>query len=844
MNPGHWRQPKIIRLLAAAGLTFLLSGAARVEAQGASCVPCLVIGIDAGSLSTTGELAPGAIQGLRILVMTPAGSPATPEALRELSAAGAITGVAIELDAVISTEALRDVRFVVVRVPPSLVPSFGAPAGRDTTGAADVPQRTFDVRTTITALRAARPDLEIAVDGDELAAAGVPLDSIAPYVEAVIGTGGTWVRLRMKVNPAVEDLVAASLTSGGERVLVPVEQIDWGAVRAFVSRRATVVEVGGARPLTVEEILARYQAQQRRQDQIVRTTIATGTTTLLFEVPGFVAPVTITAETTIFRGPDETNIEERNIRVNGAAIAGGGARSPPQLPLIEAERVGAPPLVITLNEAYRYARDGAEECDGAMVRRTGTDGSRCYVISFEPRSAGRGLARGRAWIDTAGFTLRRLETIQVNLRGAIVSSEQIDDFGRVEAGGGAVWLPVATHVFQAYEGAGFRTPIHRTISVTRYEINSARFDARLQAALASDNVMIQDTPDGPRYLVRRDGTAGRSVAAGGGHSIRSLIAGVLIDPNITEPLPFAGISYVNLNLFNRGAQLNIFFGGLYGQAAWSVPSIAGTRWQAHGSAVGIAARYSDRVFRDGREQYSENLVQRPAQASIGVLRALTPRLRATFDYQLNVTTLDRSVDTSGVFQVPPTVVDHGVVAAIDAERGAWGVRGWWNPARRQGWGRWGVPGSFDPATRDYQRYGVEVRRTVALRTSVSSRVAAAWMAGHDLDRFSRYGFDAFDNPLHGYGTASIRYDQGGVLRSATAWSGRGWRLDAFGDIAVVRDPGWRSRVRSNPGVGVGFESGGPFRTLWSVEWGYGFEARRQDGGRGAQATRITVYRGF
>ena len=123
-------------------------------------------------------------------------------------------------------------------------------------------------------------------------------------------------------------------------------------------------------------------------------------------------------------------------------------------------------------------------------------------MSFEPRSQGRGLAHGRAWIDTADFTLRRLETIQRDLRGAIVSSEQVDDFGRVEAGGGAVWLPVATHVFQAYEGAGFRTPIHRTISVTHYEINSAVFEARLQAALASDNVMLRDTPDGLRYLVR------------------------------------------------------------------------------------------------------------------------------------------------------------------------------------------------------------------------------------------------------------------------------------------------------------------------------------------------------
>ena len=46
--------------------------------------------------------------------------------------------------------------------------------------------------------------------------------------------------------------------------------------------------------------------------------------------------------------------------MNGAAIAGGGAQSPPQLPLIEAERISTPPLTIALDEAYRYALDGEE----------------------------------------------------------------------------------------------------------------------------------------------------------------------------------------------------------------------------------------------------------------------------------------------------------------------------------------------------------------------------------------------------------------------------------------------------------------------------------------------------
>ena len=62
--------------------------------------------------------------------------------------------------------------------------------------------------------------------------------------------------------------------------------------------------------------------------------------------------------------------------------------------------------------------------------------------------------------------------------------------------------------------------------------------------------------------------------------------------------------------------------------------------------------------------------------------------------------------------------------------------------------------------------------------------------------------------------------------------------------AAVRDPGLGARLRAYPGVGAAVEAGGPFRTLWSVDWGYGFRARRSSGGLGTQAVRVTVYRTF
>src|SRR5258705_8268446 len=516
MNPGHRRQPQIIRPLAAVALaaaTLVPASAAAQRLagdQGAPCVSCLVIGMDPADLASRPDVADGSLDGVQLMLM------AVPRG-EILPAGGASLGVLI------------------------------TPSAAET-----VLQIVFDARTTMTALRAGRPDVQIAIDGDAFAARGVPLDELLPYVDAIVrgpegsaprGLSATWTRLPAVSNPTVDDLVAASLTPGAERVLLPVAHLDWRVVQEFAARPPGKVHYTARRRLPAGGILQGPQAQQRRQYAIVRTTIATGTTTLLFEVPDVPAPITITAETTIFRGPNGINIEERGIRVNGAAIAGGGAQSPPELPLIEAERISTPPLAIALDEAYRYALHGEDTVGD----------SRCYVVGFEPRGEARGLARGRAWIDVRDFTLRRLETIQPALRGAIAPSEQIDEFGRVDVAGAAVWLPTETRIFQTYEGAGLRTPIHRTIAVRRYDVNSDRFDAQLAAALASDNVMMRETPEGLRYLVRRGSSGARGgVARGGPRNPRPLGGGPL-GPNNPRPPPPPGAPYTNPPPFRRRA---------------------------------------------------------------------------------------------------------------------------------------------------------------------------------------------------------------------------------------------------------------------------------------------------
>ena len=67
--------------------------------------------------------------------------------------------------------------------------------------------------------------------------------------------------------------------------------------------------------------------------------------------------------------------------------------------------------------------------------------------------------------------------------------------------------------------------------------------------------MLRDTPQGYRYL-KKETAPGKDApdVAGRADRVRTLIGGVIIDPNISVPLPFAGLSYVDFNLFNTGTQ--------------------------------------------------------------------------------------------------------------------------------------------------------------------------------------------------------------------------------------------------------------------------------------------------
>ena len=140
---------------------------------------------------------------------------------------------------------------------------------------------------------------------------------------------------------------------------------------------------------------------------------------------------------------------------SGSTASSSQGSGVPRLPIIEPERVPSPPLTIPCRTSIATARRARD--DRRHARATSSRSSRAAERDR--------LFRGRAWI--AVDELRRWcgsPPSQTGLRGPIVASEQADDFEQVETG---VWLLARSDVRQTYEGAAYRTPIHRVLSMTR-----------------------------------------------------------------------------------------------------------------------------------------------------------------------------------------------------------------------------------------------------------------------------------------------------------------------------------------------------------------------------------------
>ncbi len=290
-----------------------------------------------------------------------------------------------------------------------------------------------------------------------------------------------------------------------------------GAAAVFASRS----DVSAERRLTVQEIIARHQQQQRTQDAVVRNYIASARTEQHFRPtmtdPGY----DVVTDNRYYVSSDGIEWEELSFSVNGSKW---GADRPP-FPLLQAEKVLTLPLQLRFGADYHYRLEGTE--------RVGEYD--CYVVRFDPAEDDtRSLYRGTVWIDRKTFARVKVAAVQTHLSAPVASNEEILTYRPiVSLGNRPVFLFTGLTARQIILIAGRNILVEKMVSFTDFRVNDPAFEDSRAGARRSDSIMYRETDKGLRYFVKQGNE--RVVSERATRTARAMAMGVTIDPSVRVP---------------------------------------------------------------------------------------------------------------------------------------------------------------------------------------------------------------------------------------------------------------------------------------------------------------------
>ena len=583
-----------------------------------------------------------------------------------------------------------------------------------------------------------------------------------------------------------------------------VIDFSYGSQAQFVSRS----DVKATASLSVEEIVARNQQAQTRQSNSYQTLIGSLLISIHFR-PTPAQVFDVVSENRYFSSRDSVEWEELTFSVNGTKW---GADHP-DIPLVQAEKVLTLPLDLHLTAAYRYRLEGSDTVDGR----------RCYVVSFEPAESGEARYRGRVWIDVETFIRLKLQTIQPDLTGPIVSNEEIALYAPVRTPDGrALYLVSTLSSKQSLLIAGRNLLLEKEQRFTGYRVDAPEFESERRAARASEHVMFRDTDVGVRYLVKRGDD--RVVSDILRTSSKAMAMGVTVDPAFAFPLPILGLNYLNFDVKGTGGQFAMLFAGVFIAGNLQTPRLPHTPFDASIDFLGIAVPGTDVVFDATGERKAERVLNIPTSMGANLGYQVTPFQKLGIGYTLRHDAFFHAPETAEDFPLPPRMLTHGVRAGYEYSRRGYRLAAAGALFSRSEWRTWGRPGDFAPENRTYHRYSLQADKDFLFGPFQSIHAGAAWYGGRRLDRFSMYQFGLFDEwRMHGVPSAGIRFPELLMLRASYSLSIFDvYRLDLFADHARGRDPNDAASWRPVTGTGVAITMRAPWKTMLTIDVGKAF----------------------
>jgi hypothetical protein len=452
------------------------------------------------------------------------------------------------------------------------------------------------------------------------------------------------------------------------------------------------------------------------------------------------------------------------------------------------------------------------------------------VVAFEPADpdAPQSLYRGRVWIDKRTFVRRRAVIVQTNLEPPVTSNDETDTYTAVDAEGGPYWMLSRTLGEQLWIVGGRNLVVRREVTLESFAINPPlpEFEAARREAYESTHQVLRETGQGYRYMDRQeDGT--RVVREKLDTSQFFAAGGAFKDSSFDTPVPLAGVSYLNYDMWGENVQLNILFAGVLAFLNVSKPELFGTRMDFTVEGTGLAIKTSDQIFAAGEEVVPETIEtrQQDLSARLGIPIGNFVRITAIGDVVFN--SYYEADDTDPAFVLPE---DHEVLTGtLQAEinRNGYSLTLSGSQSTRSDWSPWGLPGgegqppAFDPAQKSFSTWGAIAFKEWYLPKFQKVRGELSYLDGADLDRFSQYRFSSFgDARLSGFSGTGVRFDRGAIARAGYAFNlFEAVQLDATVETASVElegDPAGNQRF-TGAGVSAGFV--GPWKTVWSVSYG-------------------------
>jgi hypothetical protein len=601
------------------------------------------------------------------------------------------------------------------------------------------------------------------------------------HVAATLSMGGT---------PVVHDLlrgnrVAASNftrdnVTGSVQLQVPltggpmVLDFNEGATEVFADRS----DVSAARVLSVAEIIARHQEQQRAQDFAIRHYSADARMEQHFRATMADAGYDVVTENRYYVSGAEIEWEELSFSVNGAKW---GADRPP-FPVLQAEKVLSLPFQLRFGTDYRYELRGTEVVDEFD----------CYVLDFEPIGSGKGLYRGTVWIDRSTFARVRVQTVQSGLPAPVVSNEEMQHYTPV-AGIGArpVFLFTRMSARQILMVAGRNVLVEKSVTFTNVQVNQRDFAAARDAARASNRVMYKETDQGLRHYVKEGEV--RVVSNRPSSSVKAMAMGVTIDPSYGFPLPIFGINYLDFEFGSPDTQLALLFGGVLAAGNIQRPKLGSTPLDASVDFFAIAAPSSDRLYGPEGEREDQRVLTWPISSGVNLGWQYTAFQKAQFQYQFRFDGYVRDRTTAESFVLPPSTITNGFGGAWEYRRGGYSLvtNGTWYRRR-----------SGEQPT--YTKYTASISRDWYFKAIHKIHLNGAWFGGQRLDRFSKYQFGMFDDTrIHGVPASGLRFQELAMARGSYSFNLLDlYRLDLFLEQAWGRDRDVARAWRPVTGLGA------------------------------------------